>query len=151
MPPLEIRHELESQEHDDHHEEHADRAVEPRRVAAQRRRVHDPAVRGAGEVEDAAGEPAERRGELLEFEKAYPGELAGAPGAFFSGGDGGGGGVNVEGGEGRRSGGVGMVELGVVEGIDVVGLLTLLVPPFLELVVGSARHGKRVEELELDE
>ena len=33
----------------------------------------------------------------------------------------------------------------VVEGVEVVGigvLFALLVPPFLELVVGSARHGK---------
>lgn len=114
MPPLEIRDELEPQEHDHHHEEHADRAVEPRRVPAQRRRVRDPAVRGAREVEDAAGEPAERGGELLAFEKAYPGELARAPGAFFFGGDGGGGGVNVEDGEGRRRGGVGVVVVWVV-------------------------------------
>jgi len=49
---------------------------------------------------------------------------------------------------------VGVVEFCVVEGIEVVVvLLTLLVPPFLELVVGSARHGmeEEEEEVELDE
>lgn len=55
----------------------------------------------------------------------------GTGGGCFSGG----GGVDVDGGEGRRRGGVGGV-------VQVVLFFALFVPPFLELVVGSARHGR---------
>ncbi|BAU01027.1 hypothetical protein VIGAN_11017900 [Vigna angularis var. angularis] len=62
------------------------------RIACGRTVMNRPAVtlspRSGGaravEVEDAVVEPNKRGGELLAFEKPYPRELAGAPGAFFS-------------------------------------------------------------------
>lgn len=125
MPSLEVGDELdaEQQEHED--QEPLDDSVEPRRGRVGRRIGRgDSSIRGADESYEGIGYRSDGGGDLLELQEADPGQLAGAPGAVFS----------------DRPIGAGAADLdgeqvtGRIVAVFVVRL-SLLVPPFLKLVV----------------
>lgn len=141
MPSLEEGDELEAEEQQNDDQERLDRTVEPRggRIGGGIG-GGDSAVGCPDQRDDAAGYGGERGGDLVESEEADEGELAGAARALLLDRLIGGGAADLKAEKSSSAAARGLVRLLVQEQLAVC--LSLLVPPFLKLVVRSSRHGQ---------
>lgn len=134
MPALEVRYELNKQQQEHEDQEDLDDAVEARGGRVGRRiGGGDAAVGGADEADEGIGDGGEEGGDLLEFQEPEPGDLAGAPGTVLADRPIGSGAADLDG--EYVTGGI-VVEEEAVFGVG----LSLLVPPFLKLVVVRRRR-----------
>lgn len=135
MPSFEVSDELDGQQEQHHDQEHLDRTVEPGGGRVSWGFVRgDPTVGCADERNRSIGEGSERTRDLLEPQEADPGKLAGTAGPPLLDRSIGARAADLDGDQSTIRILRGMLEK------ELVALFSLLVPPFLELVVWSSRH-----------